>query len=111
MPNSNNAYSYESLLNTIPVGEDGSMIELRPVIKGDDVRWCWSARLGVSVRRCLSGKSFDTREDAFEDASEWWGNYSQYCGRLRDRTPPLRPYQTTLLSEWANSLATIDNRT
>lgn len=84
MPNSNNAYSYNSWLNFIPVGEDGSMVELRPVINGDDTRWCWSARLGISVRRCLSEKSFATREDAFEDASEWW---EKYCTTLRDRTP------------------------
>ena len=91
MPNSTNAYSYESLLNTIPMGLDGSMVEIRPVIKGTETRWCWSARLGISVRRCLSEKSFDSREDAFEDASEWWGKYSQYCTRLRSDSP-LMPY-------------------
>ena len=91
MTNSNNAHDYGSWLNFIPVGPDGCAIELSPVNKGEYVRWHWSARLGIVVTRCISEKSFTTREEAFEDAHGWWGRYSEYCGTLRDRTPSLMP--------------------
>ena len=78
MANSNNAHDYGSLLNFIPVGPDGYAIELCPVNKGGEVWWRWSIRQSIYVMKCVSETSFDTREDAFADASDWWKNYSKH---------------------------------
>ena len=78
MTDSSNAHGYGSLLNFVPMEVDGYAIELCPVSKGEDVHWCWSARLGATVRRCLSDRSFASRADAFADASDWWKKYSEY---------------------------------
>ena len=79
MTDSKNAHDYGSWLNFIPVGPDGYAIELGPVNKDGEVWWRWSIRRDIHVEKCVSEKSFATREDAFADASDWWQkNFKSY---------------------------------
>ena len=78
MTNSTKAYDYGTVLNIIPVGLDGYAIELSPVNNGEEVRWRWSVSLGIRIIKWISEESFNTREDAFTDASEWWEKAPKY---------------------------------
>jgi hypothetical protein len=65
-----------SILNFIPIGQNGYMIELSPIDKNGVVRWHWCIRLNRYVMKCISSDSYENREMSFLAALQWWENES-----------------------------------
>ena len=76
---SDSAKGFGSVLNFIPVGERGYVIELCLTEEDSEIRWRWSLRLGTSVQKSISQSYSSTREDALMEALDWWRkNSSSY---------------------------------
>lgn len=56
-----------SILNFIPLDNEGFMIELCP-----GLLWRWSIRFENYVMKCVSSDYFIDRESAYEAAFNWW---------------------------------------
>ena len=74
--NSDRARGFGSILNFIPVGVEGHLIELAPMEEDSELRWRWSIRLGPSIQKCISLSYSFTRESALLEALNWWENNS-----------------------------------